>query len=65
LEEDRAKAKKFDAHQQTIKQWFDNKSVGKNNFWIGDLVLKWDKPHEDKGKHSKFEQLWLGYFMVI
>jgi hypothetical protein len=28
------------------------------------LVLKWDKSHEDKGKHSKFQQLWLGSFMI-
>jgi hypothetical protein len=34
------------------------------DFQIGDLVLKWDKPHEDKGKHSKFQQLWLGPFII-
>jgi hypothetical protein len=33
-------------------------------FQVVDLVLKWDKPHEDKGKHSKFKQLWLGPFVI-
>jgi hypothetical protein len=23
-------------------------------------MLKWDNPHEEKGKFSKFQQLWLG-----
>jgi hypothetical protein len=26
--------------------------------------LKWDKGHEEKGKHSKFQKLWLGPFQV-
>jgi hypothetical protein len=41
--------KKFDPHQQTIKRWFDKKSAGKKDFQIGDLVIKWDKQHKDKG----------------
>jgi len=28
------------------------------------MVMKWDKPHEEKGKHSKFQQMWLGPFLV-
>jgi hypothetical protein len=65
LEEIRDKTKiKFEAHQQTLKCWFDKKSFGEKEFQIGDLVLKWDKPHEDKGKHSKFQQLWLGPYLI-
>jgi hypothetical protein len=65
LEEKHAKAKmKFEAHQETIKNWFDKKNVGEKYFQVGDLVLKWGKTHEDKGKHSKFQQLWLGPFIV-
>jgi hypothetical protein len=33
-------------------------------FEVGDLVLKWDKSHEEKGKHTKFQKLWLGPFQV-
>ena len=27
-------------------------------------MLKWDKAHEDKGEHAKFQQLWLGPFVI-
>ena len=43
-------------HQQKIKQVFDKKAK-KERFQIGDLVLKWDAPKQDKGKHNKFEAL--------
>jgi len=29
------------------------------------LVLKWHKAHEEKGKHTKFQRLWLGPFQII
>lgn len=48
---------KFIAHQNYMKRWFDKKSTGKANFNVGDLVLKWDKSHEDKGKHRKFQSM--------
>ena len=28
-------------------------------------MLKWDKAHEDKGKHTKFQKMWLGPFEII
>ena len=28
------------------------------------MVLKWDKAHEGKEKHSKFQALWTGPFQV-
>jgi hypothetical protein len=31
--------------------------VRKEDFQLGDLVLKWDAPKQDKGKHGKFEDL--------
>jgi len=31
---------------------------------VGDLVLKWDKSHEEKGKHTKFQSLWIKPFVV-
>ena len=30
------------------------------HFQVGDLVFKWDKESEARGKHSKFQKLWLG-----
>jgi hypothetical protein len=32
---------------------------------VGDLVLKWDRENESKGKHSKFQNLWLRPFQVV
>jgi hypothetical protein len=48
-------------HQQNIKQAFGRKN-NKGDFQLGDLVLKWDAPKQDKGKHGKFEALWIGPF---
>jgi hypothetical protein len=31
---------------------------------LGDLVLKWDAPKQDKGNHSKFEALWIDPFKI-
>lgn len=44
----------FTLHENHIKRRFNKKSIGKPNFNAGDLVFKWDKPHEGKGKHRKF-----------
>ena len=27
-------------------------------------MLKWDKAHEDKGEHTKYQCLWLGPFII-
>ena len=51
-------------HQQKIKQTFDRKSR-KKDFDLGDLVLKWDAPRQEKGKHSKFDALWFGPFNIL
>ena len=65
LEEERhATQKHFKKHQQIVKSWFDKIFVGKKYFEIRDLVLKWDKLNETKGKHSKFQKLWLGPFQI-
>ena len=51
------------SHQQKVKQAFDRK-VRKKEFEIRDLVLKWDAPRQDKGKHNKFDALWIGPFKI-
>jgi hypothetical protein len=35
-----------------------------DSFQIGDWVLKWDALRQEKGKHSKFDSLWTGPFMI-
>jgi hypothetical protein len=66
LDEEREKTKaKFTAHQQIVKRWFDKHKAIEKSFEVGDLVLKWDKANESKGKHSKFQNLWLRPFQVF
>ena len=49
LEEERERSRnKLYHHQQLVKRWFDDKSSTSCEFQIGDLVLKWDKPHKEK-----------------
>eukprot|EP00253_Pinus_taeda_P031966 PITA_31966 len=65
LEEEREKAKIIHAkHQQIIKTSFYSISSGSKQFQVGALVMKWDKDHEDKGKHTKFQKMWLGPFQI-
>ena len=53
-EEARSKAREcFKQQQEVIKRWFDKHKVGTKYFEVGDLVLKWDHPHDEKGKHTK------------
>jgi hypothetical protein len=38
--------------------------VKKEDFQLGELVLKWDAPRQDKGKHGKFKSLWISPFKI-
>ena len=33
-------------------------------FQVDDLVLKWDAPNEGKGKHGKFDHLWVAHTLL-
>ena len=55
--------KRTQAIQENIKNIFD-KRTKENDFQIGDRVMKWDSGREDKGKHSKFENLWIGPYII-
>ena len=65
LEESRSKAREQFKHQQeVVKRWFDKHKAGNKDFEVGDLVHKWDHPHDEKGKHTKFQQLWVCPFLI-
>ena len=56
MEEQREKEKAIHAHHQQIaKASFDTKSTSSKSFEIGDLVLKWDKAHEEKVNTRSFK----------
>ena len=65
LKEERDKSEeKFHVHQQRIKRWFDKHVASDKQFQVGDFILKWDKSSEARGKHSKFQKLWLGPYEI-
>lgn len=55
---------KVQSYLEKMKQVFD-KRVKEDDFKLGDLVLKWNARHEDKGKHGKFDNLWKGPYSVF
>jgi hypothetical protein len=66
LEEEREKSKyKFHGYQKLIKCWFGKNLINKKYFQVEDLVFKWDKTHELKGKHTKFHICGLVHFKFL
>ena len=49
--------------QQTVKKYF-NKSAKAVRFKVNEKVLLWDSSHANRGRHSKFQNLWLGPFKI-
>jgi hypothetical protein len=49
--------------QQTVKRYF-NKSEKAFKVKVNEKVLLWDSSHVDRGRHSKFQKLWLGPFKI-
>ena len=63
--ESRSKSReRFKNQQDMVKRWFDTHKARNKEFKVGDLVLKWDHPHDEKGQHTKFQQLWVGTFQI-
>ena len=64
LNELREKAyNKVQIHQEKMKNTFDRK-VKDEKFLVEDLVLKWDAPHEQKGKQENFYHMWVGPYII-
>jgi transposase InsO family protein len=49
--------------QQIVKKYF-NKSTKVVRFRVNEKVLLWDSTHANKGRHLKFQKLWLGPFKI-
>ena len=47
-----------------MKEIFD-KRTKPDDFQIGDVVLQWDAPCKEKGKHGKFDHLWKGPYNIF
>ena len=50
--------------QDNMKEIF-NRRIKPDDFQIGDVVLQWDAPHEEKGKHGKIDHLWKGPYKIV
>jgi hypothetical protein len=46
-----------------MKKYF-NKSTKSLRFKVNVKVLPWDSTHVDRGRHSKFQKLWMGPFKI-
>ena len=46
-----------------MKRTFDKKASPRN-FQLGDIVLKWDKLKNRPGKHTKFDAMWAGLYII-
>jgi hypothetical protein len=49
--------------QHSVKKYFDKREKS-TTFAADEKVLLWDSAHVDKGKHSKFQKLWLGPYII-
>jgi hypothetical protein len=50
--------------QKIVKKYF-NKSAKDVIFKVNEKVFLWDSTHADRGRHSKFQKLWLGPFKIV
>jgi len=48
---------------ENIKKAFDRRTKA-DDFTLDDKVLNWDSKREDKGKHGKFDNLWMGPYVI-
>ena len=46
-----------------MKNTFDRR-IKEDVFQVNELVFKWDAPHEETGKHRKFDHLWVGPYLI-
>lgn len=64
LEETRKEAlRNLEVHQAQMKRKFDRK-VFPRTFKEGDLVFKWDELKSRPNKHTKFDVIWDGPYII-
>ena len=63
-QEREAVEEKAKMYRKEIKERFDRK-IKENTFSCGDMVLRWGARKEQKGKHGKFYNLWIGHFIIL
>lgn len=64
VEENRTLAHKINLKIELQSKYLFDKRISLRKFQISDVVLQWNAKGHDKGKHKKFESLWIGPFVV-
>jgi hypothetical protein len=64
LEEQRNFALENIKRRQPILKKYFNRRAKDVELNIDEKVLLWDSAHAEKGRHSKFQQLWVGPFKI-
>jgi len=54
---------KSQLHQEKMKIIF-NRHTKEEDFKVNDLELKWDARNEYRGRHGKFDHVWMGPFNI-
>ena len=54
----------IESYKRKFKEIFDRR-VKNDTFLMSDIVLRWDACRDEKVKHGKFDNLWLGPFKII
>ena len=49
--------------QSQMKHLYEKRTI-ERKFEIGDMILMWNARLEDKGKHGKFDPIWLGPYCI-
>ncbi|XP_057834931.2 uncharacterized protein LOC131045360 [Cryptomeria japonica] len=64
LDECRREAQERNLQRQQMVKAFHDKKACDRSFKEGEWVLKWNAKDQDKGKHGKFDALWLEPFII-
>ncbi|XP_059076647.1 uncharacterized protein LOC131875928 [Cryptomeria japonica] len=65
LDEIRNEAQECNLKMQQKVKYLHDKRATERNFQEGELVLMWNARAQDKGKHGKFESLWIGPYVIM
>ena len=55
-------AEKAQPYRNKVKERFDKCS--REDTLVGDMVLRWEERKDDKKRHKKFANMWLGPFKI-
>lgn len=64
LDEVRLEGQRQNCKEKQKEKYLFDKKAKDRNLQEGELVLMWNASTLDKGKHGKFEALWIGPFVI-